>query len=244
MEHLGKHLSAARFRSGLTQHQLGIRTGMHQAAISQMEKGKRLPTLSQLKILARTLGVSLQWFLTGSNNSPTDIADLALQLRNLGIADLHVENTSVPGAFRHNEEVMVLAVAGNTPSARILEAMPAALSWNSWNPMLLSAFADLHDPRAKYRLGWLADIAITIHRNHGFPGGCTSLPTLETYIRLVTLPTEVDSSLEFPEIAESRPPVSRRWKIGYPAQLASFQKRAESLQAIRVDERSRFLNLL
>ncbi len=244
MESLGKHLSIARIRSGLTQQQLANRTGMQQAAISQLETGKRPPTLAQLQLLANVLGVSLQWFLTGSNYSPTEFADLALQLRNLGIADLHVENTSVPGAFRHNEEVMVLAMAGNAPSARIIEAIPAALSWNSWSPILVSAFADLHDPRAKYRLGWLADIAITIHQSHGFPGGCPSLPTLETYIRFVNLPTTVDSSLEYPEVADSRPPVSRRWKIGYPAQLASFRERAEHLHALRADHMFRFLNMI
>ncbi len=239
----GKHLLAARLRCGLSQRQLASASGFHQSDVSQMEQGKRLPSFHQLLELARALGVSLQWFATGSNTGGSDLADLAFQLQDLGIVDLHVENARVPGAFRHDEEAIVLAIVGNAPSARIVEAMPAVLAWNVNDPLALRMFAEIHDPRIKYRLGWLADIAITIHQGQGFPGGCLSVSCLEAYIRLVELPNQEDL-LGFPSNVEKRPPVSLRWKMGYPAQLSSFHERAERLHTLRADKQFRRLSAL
>jgi transcriptional regulator with XRE-family HTH domain len=239
----GKHLLTARVRSGLSQRQLASATTFHQSDISQMEQGKRLPNLEQVLNLARVLGVPMQWFLTGSNRvTGAELPDLAMQLRDLGIVDLHVENTCVPGAFREDEEAMVLAISGNAPPARIIEAMPAVLAWNAKNPETLTMFANRHDDRIKYRLGWLGDIAITIHQNQGFPGGCPGFSHLESYIRQVGLPEQEDW-LGYARDADQRPPVSLRWKMGYPAPLASFRDRAERLHTLRAERLFRIMSM-
>jgi transcriptional regulator with XRE-family HTH domain len=235
----GRFLRHARDVAHLSQQQLAKSTSLHQADISLMEKGKRLPSYPQLVTLACVLGVSLQWFLTGSNRPPTELSDLASQLRELGILDLHLANERVPGAFVRDEEAVVLAVTGNMPEARILEAIPAVLAWNELQPDALRALADLHDSRIKYRLAWLADIAITIHRNHGFPGGCPTLPKLEMFIAKVERPIEFDSLGFSP--SDSAPPVTQRWKMSYSSPLSAFRERAQRLHEMLAKEWKRYL---
>ena len=177
----------------------------------------------------------------------TELTDISFQLQMLGIADLHVPNERVPGAFRSDEEVIALAVTGNAPSARIIEAMPAVLAWNAKNRFTLRLFADMYDPRIKYRVGWLADIAITIHQGQGFPGGCPYLSNLEEYVRELELEREslnYEDSLGFEKDSGQRPPVSLRWKMHYPAQLSVFRERAERLHALRAEKLFRVLSAL
>jgi transcriptional regulator with XRE-family HTH domain len=237
----GRNLLYARVRAGLSQLQLAKGTGLHQSDISQMEQGKRLPSFAQLLDLAKRLEVSLQYLLTGSNYPATELPDLEFQLRELGIADLHVEDTRVPGAFIHDEEAIVLALVGNSPQARIIEAIPAVLAWNAMKPRALHLFADLRDPRVKYRLAWLADIAITIHQGQGFPGGCPNFSNLETFISKIKPPTQEDAFGISREVTQRPPPVTLRWKMGYPAQLAAFRERAERLNALNDAELHRRL---
>ncbi len=235
LENFGIHLLAARVNNGFTQQQLAQAANIHQSIVSAMENGRRLPTLPQLLQLAGVMKVPLQWFLTGSNMVGRELPDLAFHLQQLGIADLHVENARVPGAFQSTEETIALAMAGNAPPARIIEAMPAVLAWNAKSPFGLLNFAGLYDIRIKYRLGWLADIALTIHEGQGFPGGCRSVWCLEHLVRDVGLPEEEDS-LGFADHGDQRPPVTLRWKMGYPTPLASFRERAERLHALRADK--------
>jgi hypothetical protein len=49
-----------------------------------------------------------------------------------GLVDLWVNDPVVPWAFRQPEEVVALAVAGESP-ARILKAIPALLAWHRWS---------------------------------------------------------------------------------------------------------------
>lgn len=241
---IGELLAAARQGIGMTQQQLARVTKLHQGVISEMESGKRVPTVEQLLRLAQTLKVPIQWFLTGSNTVGNEIRDISIQLHELFIVDLHVENEQVPGAFRADEDVIALAASGNSPSPRIIEALPAVLAWNSWRPGLLHEFAKVHDQRASNRLGWLADIALTIHGNQGFPGGCKSTSILEEYLRIVTKSqNDLEDSLGFAEEADKTPPVSRRWKIRYPASLDAFRTRAENLQRLRGRMLSRALSV-
>jgi transcriptional regulator with XRE-family HTH domain len=228
----GNHLLAARMNSGFTQEQLAQASEIHQSIISAIENGKRLPTVPQWLQLASALKVPLQWFLTGSNKLGIELPDVAFHLQHLGIVDLHVENAHVPGAFRTDAETIALALQGNAPPARIIEAMPAVLAWNVYTPYGLIAFADLYDLRIKYRLAWLADIALAIHDGQGFPGGCPNVRCLEQLVCAVGVPEDEDS-LGFAKNGDQRPPVTIRWKMGYPAPLASFRERAERLEAFR-----------
>ena len=228
----GKHLIAARVGNGFSQNQLAQAAQLHQSVISAMENGKRLPSLPQMLHLALVLRVPLQRLMTGMDIPGTGLIDIALHLQNIGIADLQVPGALVPGAFRENEDVIALALCGNAPPPQVLEAMPAVLAWNALNTDALSWFADRYDVRIKYRLGWLADIALTIHRGTGFPGGCPFVPHLE---RLTNIePPLQEDGLGFSETPQ-RPPVSARWKMQYSAPLPIFQHRADRLHAMRAE---------
>jgi hypothetical protein len=202
-----------------------------------MEKGLILPTLPQLIRLARALAVPLQWFLTGTAAPGTEVPEIALELKSLGVVDLLVPHAAVPGAFRPTEQVLALAVSGNQPEPRIIEAIPAVLAWNRWSPTLLRAYVHSGcDLRVGVRLAWLADVALTIHRNEGFPGGCPHRRELEKCVRWwskhSTQFAETDD-LGRPAPGDDLPPVWKRWKIRYDASLSAFVDRARHLRSLR-----------
>jgi hypothetical protein len=74
----------------------------------------------------------------------------------------------------------------------------------------------------------LADIALTIHANQGFPGGCRAKKELTAIVQSVNKPKEADS-LARPATSEQLPPVSLQWNITYAATLDTFRSRAEHL---------------
>lgn len=246
----GKNLFAARARLGLTQKELATAIGAGQAHISQMESGQRIPSAEQWLRLADALHVSMQWFLTGSNRPGLELRDIAVQLQELGIRDLHVEGAVVPCAFMPPEQVVVAALGGDSPSPRIIEAMPTVLAWNAWDVPLLRAYSEQGGVRMLNRLQWLADVALTIHRNQGFPGGCPALMTLETLtvegpqkalrpknISAFPLSVEGYDSLGTKTNYRDVPPVARRWDIAYPGPLSVFHERAKHLHSLIVDRK-------
>src|SRR5262249_14538591 len=236
LRNLGRWLFTARTRQDLTQKDLAARSGIAQPRISGIEQGTILPTLPQLIRLARALSVPLQWFLNGSVVAGEEVSDIALELQNLGVVDLLVPGAVVPGAFRPTEQVIALAVSGNQPESRIIEAMPAVLAGNRGAPAVLPAYSYHRDLRAGIRPSLLADVALTIHRNEGFPGGCPQRRQLEAYVRWwskhPTQPARVDD-LGRPAEGSDLPPVSKRWKITYDAPLSAFVERARHLQSLR-----------
>jgi transcriptional regulator with XRE-family HTH domain len=235
-----QNLISARISIGLTQKELALACKIHQSVVSALENGKRRPTVPQLMQLALILKVPLQRLLTGTDRAGTELPDIALQLQSLGIADLYVPNMRVPGAFRETEDVIAVSLRGNAPPPQIIEAMPAILAWTPLDILTLYWFADQYDARISFRLGWLADIALTIHRGTGFPGGCPTMQTLESIIHIGGKKPVEEDSLGFSE-GSPQMPVSARWKMRYPAALTTFQQRAERLHAIRMENRSRAL---
>jgi transcriptional regulator with XRE-family HTH domain len=235
-DQLGEYLATARAQSRLTQDELAERCGMTQSEISKLEAGERRPLPHQLARLARELGVALQWFLTGHNQPGFDLGDMALEFRHLGIVDLFIPDPSVPGAFRLPEQIVACAVSGDLPDPRIVEALPAVFAWNTWNEHLLSAFGRSNERRVVARLAWLADVALTIHKAHRFPGGFVDPVRLATFVRR-TKPGRAADDLGCPAASEEElPPVSRRWNIHYAADLARFRNRAEHLLSLRNEE--------
>jgi transcriptional regulator with XRE-family HTH domain len=228
LQNLGRWLSLARVRAGLTQQQFAARCGTDQSTISRIEMGQRSPSVGQLLQFARVLAVPLQWFLSGRERPGADLSQLAIELHALGVVDLLVEGAAVPGAFRPAEEVVALAVGGDRPDPRIVEAVPAVLAWNPWYVPLLQAYSTLYDRRAQQRLAWLADVALTLDRGGGFPGGCPEKRKLELFIEWAGAPSEEDS-LGHPATDGLLPPVWKRWKITYAATLSAFRERAEHL---------------
>jgi transcriptional regulator with XRE-family HTH domain len=231
LKNLGRCLLKARLRLGLTQKELAVKAGLSQPRVSGIEGGDVFPTLPQVIRLARVLGVPLQWFLNGSVMPGMELSDYAVQLQWMGIVDLIVADAWVPGAFRPTEQALTLAVSGNQPNPRIIEAIPAVLAWNRWSPSLLTAYSRPRWSTACIRLAWLADVALTIQRSTGFPGGCPQRKSLESFVGRLSkakLPLTNDD-LGRPGEDSALPPVSRRWKISYAAPLSAFVERAERL---------------
>jgi transcriptional regulator with XRE-family HTH domain len=234
-ESFGKHLLTARVNRGLSQRDLADRCGLTQSYLSLLERGARTPTLVQLGRLAEVLYVPLQWFISGKARPGEDWRDLAIELYNLGIVDLLVAGAVVPGAFRPVEQVVAVALSGDQVEPRVVEAVPAILAWNDWNVRLLHGYARAYDRRVSHRAAWLADVAQTIHTQHGFPGGCVNPRKLSALWRYTKRPAEPDS-LGYPSDEASLPPVSRRWNITYAADLETFRRRAEHLHELRTSK--------
>lgn len=220
---------------GLTQKELAVRSGISQPRLSGIEKGGMLPTLPQLIRLARALVVPLQWFLNGSVIPGREVPDFALQLQWLGVVDLFVSDALVPGAFRPIEQALVLAVSANQPNPRIIEAIPAVMAWNRWVPSRLREYSRPRASRESIRLAWLADVALTIHRTTGFPGGCPQYKNLESFVGSLSKAnlTLRNDDLGRPGEENGLPPASKRWMISYDAPLSTFAERAERLNAQR-----------
>jgi transcriptional regulator with XRE-family HTH domain len=235
IRHLGSHLSAARHQRGLSQAELAARCGLSQAQVSYFELGLRRPTLDQLVRIARSLDVSIERLVTGSDRPGDGLRDLAIELRYLGLVDLWVDDPVVPGAFRRAEEVIARAVSGQEPNPRILEAIPAILAWNRINPILLRAYGLMARPRVTRRLAWLADIALAIDRRGGFPGGCRK-EQLVRFTQKIPLPppgSDDWDDLGRPMANTPASPIWRRWRVSYDADLASFEQRARHLDELR-----------
>jgi len=62
---LGPNLREARERLGLTQEQVGERSGVHTGEVSRIELGKRDPQVSTLERLARAVEVTPGQLLDG-----------------------------------------------------------------------------------------------------------------------------------------------------------------------------------
>lgn len=226
--YLGRHLAAARRECGVTQKALADSCGLKQSDVSKIEQGLRLPSVPQLISMAQLLEVPLQWFLTGRRRPGTDVRDVAIELRRLGLVDLRIPDARVPGAFRPPEDLLAWVMSGDRPDPRIVEAIPAVLAWNAWNPRLLEAYGYTYDPRAAPRLAWLADVALTIHHNHVFPGGFLDPLRVAEFLKLIRPSEEIDD-LGYSDEDAARTPVSKRWRIAYGADLAVFHDRAKRL---------------
>jgi transcriptional regulator with XRE-family HTH domain len=233
---IAPHLRTARSASGLSQRQLAARVHLQRQQITYFETGARIPSLQQLIQIAGALEVPLERLLTGKNRPSNEVPGLAIELRSLGLVDLWVESPVVPGDFRRPEEVVALAVAGREPDARIVEGIPAVLAWNRWNGILLQAFARAAGRGTVYRLAWLADVALAIHRAGGFPGGCPGRDDLAGFVKRIRQPP-ADRWDNLGRLAEPpRSPIWRRWRIKYPGDLATFKQRAQHLVSLATSE--------
>jgi transcriptional regulator with XRE-family HTH domain len=232
LRNLGPNLLRVRLERGYSQGRLARECGLGQAQISLFEAGRRLPSLDQFVRLARALGVPFQRLTGGSDRPGVELKDLAVELRLLGAVDLWVLDAAVPGAARRPEEVIALAASGRNPDPRVVEALPALLSWNEVEPAVLRAFG--RATGSTYRLAWLADVALAIDRRKGIPGGCRREP-LERFLKPLRPPRESArwDDLGRPSNDPPASPVWRRWKVAYGATIDDFARRAADLASLR-----------
>ena len=230
---LGNYLAESRLKAGLSQATLAARCGLVQQQVSYFEAGLRIPTLAQVIQMARVLDISIQRLITGADRPGAGPAGLALELRQLGAVDLRVSNSHVPGSFRRPEEVINLALAGESPDPRIVEALPAVLAWSELNIDLLIGYSKAGGTTR--RLAWLADVVLTLDRQAGFPGGCHKA-ILERFLQQVDLPDKSDAWDDLGQAAAtlSTSPLWRRWRISYDSSLSQFRQRAEHLYSLRI----------
>jgi transcriptional regulator with XRE-family HTH domain len=231
---LANHLVLTRLERGLSQGNLAGQCGLSQAQISLFEAGRRLPSLDQFIRLARALDVPLQHLLSGADRPGESLKDLAVELRRLGAVDLWVAGAAVPGAARRPEEVIALILAGGSPDPRVVETVPALLSWNEINPAILRAHGIA--TKTLHRLAWLADVALAIDRQKGFPGGCRR-DTLLRFLKPISLPLKTAPWDDLGRSLGEKPtsPIWKRWKIRYEASITDFEKRARDLVSVRQD---------
>jgi transcriptional regulator with XRE-family HTH domain len=235
LEKLGLYLKRARLERKLTQPELASRCALSQVQISYFEAGHRRPTVAQLFRIARALEVSIQKLIAGTDRPGTTLREIAVELRQLGVLDLWVKDVMVPCAFRPAEELIALVVSGEEPDPRLVEAIPAVLAWNEIDPILLRAYGLTRNARTCRRLGWLADVALAIDRQGGFPGGCRKEP-LVRFTRMISklsLGKKAWDSLGRPMSKPPTSPLWKRWRINYDAALDEFFERAKLLDELR-----------
>jgi transcriptional regulator with XRE-family HTH domain len=231
LQRVGQNLAAARKERGLSQQELAALSGLKQAQLSFFEGGRRWPAIPQLAKLAQILEVSLETLLVGDRLA-IGVRDIAFELRNLGIVDLKIGAAPVPASFRPTEQVISLALAGDEPEPRIVEALPAVLAWNAWDLHLLRAYGRISDQRVPSRLAWLADITLTIERTRGFPGGVLQSRQLSELLRSAK-PSRKPDSLGRSTGKANLPPIWKRWNITYADNLERFRERAQHLHSLR-----------
>ena len=79
---LGRRIGFARRRMGLSQAELSERLGVSPAAVGAYEQGRRSPSAAILVALSRTLGISVEFLLTGKPGDQSELfpaAEYALE---------------------------------------------------------------------------------------------------------------------------------------------------------------------
>ncbi len=230
-ESFSTYLKLARTSAGFTQSDLARRSSVSRTQIVKMEAGTYAPSFDEIVRLAEVLKIPLQRLLSGRRRPSATLPGIAFELDDLGLHDLEVSGAEVPGAFRHPEEVIVLALRGDRPEPRIVDAMPAILATIEFRVRLVHAFAGIYDPRVRTRLAWLSDVTLTLGRQSTFPVAVRTEAVLAKFVRTGKRAALPDS-LGHP--GEKRSPLLwRRWNITYAGDLENFSRRAQEVAAIR-----------
>ncbi len=85
---IGKNIKKIRTQKGLSQQQLAQKSGISQSFLSDLENGKKSPTVDSLNKICRSLGISLaEFFSRGKTQGfaalPAEIINLVDDLREL-----------------------------------------------------------------------------------------------------------------------------------------------------------------
>ena len=107
---LGSRIAALRRDAGLSQAELAARLGVSPSAMGMYEQGRREPSAQLLVALARELGVTTDFLLTGKAAAPAETDALtSLILSRVAAADRRLEDR--PHRPFSREELAVLMAA-------------------------------------------------------------------------------------------------------------------------------------
>ena len=229
VQKLGLCLKKTRIACGLSQAALARTANVARLKLVRAEQGLYPLNLDESIRVARVLKVPLEQLTTGRWGPTSDLRGIAFELYQLGIRDLEVAEAYVPGAFRLPEQVLVVALKGDRPEPRVVEAMPYVLARRQFRVPLVVAVADFHDPRVRTRLAWLSDITMAISRLSDFPLEVKSEKQLRDFVEAGVRDAEADSLGHGDE--GERPPLWRRWNITYAAGLTEFRLRMQEIEA-------------
>lgn len=97
-EAIGRRIVESRQKAGLSQTDLGLKTGIAQTQISRYESGRAVPRRAAMMRLAEALGVSPEWLMRGEATSwpapismPVSLAGDAIPRAELVIPPIYVD---------------------------------------------------------------------------------------------------------------------------------------------------------
>jgi transcriptional regulator with XRE-family HTH domain len=226
---IAENLKRSRRSAGITQFALARAANLAQSKVSRFESGRHLPDLEDAVKLAIALKIPIERLLTGRWRPSIDLRGIALELFHLGVCDLEIVNPRVPGAFRRKEQILAIALQGDRPDPRIVEAIPFVLSIREFDVPLTLAFAASYDSRIQYRLAWLSELTLFFSKQTSwFPVDLKSERQLNQFVRRAKKPKQPDS-LGHPATKSS--PIWQRWNIQYSGTIQSFRARIEEVWA-------------
>lgn len=222
---------------------LSSRTGVSISSLTRFESDRAVPSFDDVCTIAKELGWPLLYFATGLERTGDDTRALAAQLRFWGLRDVHAAEAVLLGEVRPLEESLASVTAGSV-NVRVLEALPALLLRNRFEPAELISYAQSRGTLS--RLGWLVDVAAYVSERlppgYSQPDAKRRLDavkkTAERQIGPRSAPDEIDylgavslsSSREARDrVWKSSPPLTRRWKIACDVKLEAFIERARTL---------------
>jgi transcriptional regulator with XRE-family HTH domain len=219
----GANLRNARLGAGLSQSQLAKAARVPRHRLIRVEQDNSVLNLAEATQIATVLKMPLQRLATGLWGSGSDLGSIAFELYHLGIRDLEVSAPRVPGAFRVAEQVVALALRGDQPEPRVIEAIPFVLARKKLQVSLTIAFAARYDQRIRTRLAWLSDITITLAKLSRFPIQIMNPEQLRRFVQRGVRPSHPDS-LGHP-CENKSPPIWERWNITYAGDMSDFMRR-------------------
>ncbi|EST55370.1 XRE family transcriptional regulator [Brevibacillus panacihumi W25] len=103
---LGERIRSLRLEQGLSQEQLGERSGLHTNYIGQIERGEKNLTLETLLKIARSLGTSLEQLLHSVDplDVQTPLGQIVVMLSERPVADQALVLALMKTVFSWEEE--------------------------------------------------------------------------------------------------------------------------------------------
>ncbi len=239
---VGKWLRTARKSAGLSLPALASKTGVSLSSLVRFESDRAEPAFGDICVIAQQLGWPLLYFATGLERTGDDTRTVAGQLRFWGLRDVHAAETVLLGEIRPFEELLASVTAGRV-NLRLLEALPALLLRNRFEPAELISQGKSRG--TLLRLGWLADVATYVSErlppSYSQPDGKRRLDAVKNAAERARAPrsdldridylgvVSISSSHESRDrVWKSSPPLTRRWRVACDINLEAFIERARS----------------